>query len=101
MASPETIGSCACENCGATAYVKKNRGGFPYYRCGACDRESREHSQKGARLFLQKVSLFETETPPAAPVKSEEKPAPVPAPAPPKPAPKKQPSSMVSAILNL
>lgn len=61
MASPETIGTCACENCGATAYVKKNRGGFPYYRCGNCDKESREHSQKGARIFLQKVTMYEPE----------------------------------------
>lgn len=74
MASPETIGTCDCENCGSTAYVKKNRGGFPYYRCGACDKESREHSQKGARIFLQKVTLLQPETTPASPEESGEKP---------------------------
>lgn len=74
MASPETIGTCVCENCGAVAYVKKNRGGLPYCRCGSCDHESREHSQKGARLFLQKVTLLEPaadETAPEKAVKSE------------------------------
>lgn len=111
MASPETIGTSACENCGAVVYVKKNRGGFPYYRCGSCDRESREHSQKGARIFLQNVTLFQAETQPETPpekaAKSGETPLPEPAP-PPTPAPspvpaarKKQPSSMVAAILNL
>lgn len=79
MASPETIGTCQCENCGAVAYVKKNRGGLPYYRCGACDKESREHSQRGARIFLQKVTLLQTEAPPAVPEKSGEKLAPPPA----------------------
>lgn len=69
MASPETIGTCACENCGSTAYVKKNKGGFPYYRCGNCDKESREHSQKGARIFLQKVTLNEAEKPASTPAK--------------------------------
>lgn len=95
MASPETVGTCACENCGSLAYVKKNRGGFPYYRCGKCDKESREHSQNGARLFMQKVSLFETEAPAAVPEKSSEKPAATP------PAKTKAPSSMVAAILGL
>lgn len=80
MASPETIGTCQCENCGVVAYVKKNRGGLPYYRCGACDKHSQEHSQKGARIFLRKVTLFQTEAPLAAPEKSGEKPAPVPVP---------------------
>lgn len=80
MASPETIGTCVCRNCGSTAYVKKNRGGLPYYRCGSCDSENREHSQRGARIFMQKVTLFEAEkpAPAAAPeaVKSEKKPEP-------------------------
>lgn len=80
MASPETIGTCQCENCGAVAYVKKNRGGLPYYRCGACDKESREHSQRGARIFLQKVTLLQTEAPAVESAKSGEKPAPAPVP---------------------
>lgn len=99
MASPETIGTVACENCGAVAYVKKNRGGLPYYRCGNCDHEGREHSNKGARIFLQKVTLPQPETPPEPVEKSEEKPA-APAAVPAKAAPKKQPSSMVATLLN-
>ena len=70
MASPETIGTCSCENCGSTAYVKKNRGGLPYYRCGKCDKHSQEHSQAGARIFLQKVTLFAVEEPPVVPEKA-------------------------------
>lgn len=97
MASPETIGTCACENCGSVAYVKKNKGGHPYYRCGNCDKESREHSQRGARLFLQKVTLFQVEPPPAAPEKPAEKPAATPAP----PPPKKPAKSLVSTLLEM
>lgn len=97
MASPETVGTCNCENCGSVAYVKKNKGGFPYYRCGNCDKESREHSQKGARIFLQKVKLFEAETPPPAAAKSEEKPAVATPPTP----PKKPAKSLVATLLEM
>lgn len=90
MASPETIGTCQCENCGSVAYVKRNKGGLPYYRCGNCDKESREHSQRGARIFLQKVKLYEAEAPAPAPAKPEET-------QPAKPAPKAAPQTKAAA----
>jgi hypothetical protein len=97
MASPETVGTCQCGNCGSLAYVKKNRGGLPYYRCGNCDEARQQHSQKGARIFLQKVTLFEAETPPPAAAKHEEKPPVAPALQP----PKKPAKSLVATLLEM
>lgn len=88
MATPETIGTATCPNCATLVYVKKNRGGLPYFRCGKCDHEGREHSAYGARLFLAKVTRgeFEEESAPT-PGKPDEKPAATPTPvAPEKPA---------------
>lgn len=70
MASPEAIGTAICL-CGERVYVAKNSGGFPYFRCGACGVEVRHHRHSASAKFLrEKVSLFETETPPAAPEKA-------------------------------
>lgn len=57
MASPETIGHGVCANCGERVHVKKNKNGYPYYRCGECDEERRQHSPHGTRKFLEKVAL--------------------------------------------
>jgi hypothetical protein len=96
MATPETIGTADCENCGALVYVKKNRGGFPYYRCGACDHASQEHSAKGTRLFMARVTLGAADED-AAPEagKKPENAAPAPAPA----APAKPAKSGFSTLL--
>lgn len=96
MASPKTIGTVACENCGSTAYVKKNKGGFPYYRCGNCDKEGREHSEEGARLFMKKVALRDISPEETGekqePAKSEKKPEAT-------PVPKKRAPGSVAAFL--
>lgn len=76
MASPETIGTCACDVCGTTAYVKKNRGQLPYYRCGACDWSGQAHSQRASRAFMKKVTLMQVESEEDAPEKAAKSEAP-------------------------
>ncbi len=96
MATPETIGTASCANCGTLVYVKKNRGGLPYYRCGKCDHESREHSAYGTRLFMAKVTRGEFDEDAAQePEKAGEKQAAQPAPA----APAKPAKSGFSTLL--
>lgn len=51
MATPESIGVATCSGCKRDVDVKKNSGGFAYYRC-PCGKEARTHNASSSRRFI-------------------------------------------------
>jgi len=53
MATPDSIGTSDCQNCGREVFVRKNRGGFAYYRCEACGCAVQHHIHRGSESFIK------------------------------------------------
>lgn len=58
MATPDSVGTAACCNCNREVFVRKNRGGFAYYRCECCGIAVQHHIMRHSESFLRsKVKL--------------------------------------------
>ena len=51
------IGKCDCQQCGREVDAHTNVSGLGYYNCGPCGFQGRQRTQKGHRLWLEKVRL--------------------------------------------
>lgn len=88
MATPDSIGTTSCCNCDREVFVRKNRGGFAYYRCEGCGVSVQHHILRHSASFIEKRVKLEAE-PVANTGKKPEKPAPAAAAKPAAPAPEK------------
>lgn len=53
MAMPDSIGTVSCCNCGRETFVRKNRGGFAYYRCEGCGVSVQHHIMRHSEGFVK------------------------------------------------
>lgn len=75
MATPDSIGTCDCLNCGREVFVRKNRGGFAYFRCEGCGVAVQHHIHRHSETFIKnRVRLEDQEV--AQVVQAEKMPAP-------------------------
>lgn len=76
MATPDSIGTASCCNCAREVFVRKNRGGFAYYRCEGCGIAVQHHISRHSDAFVKNRVKLESEPVPEA-RKKPEKAAPV------------------------
>ena len=53
MAMPDSVCTTKCWNCDHEVFVRKNKGGFAYYRCEACGVGVQHHIHRNSESFIR------------------------------------------------